>query len=130
MYFMNNSDKRGYERMLIQIPCVIYTDNGEELECVTYDISESGIQLRILNDNLNGYHFEKKQIVKLSFADELGIYSDKESDAYIVSCDIIIVRISSDDKTTILGCVARSSAFADYVFHKKFAAYFKSRIDK
>lgn len=130
MYFMNNSDKRDYERMFIQIPCVIYTDNGMEFECITYDISENGIQLRILNDKLNGYHFERKQIVKLLFTDELGIYSDKDSDAYIVSCDIIIVRISSDDKTVILGCNARSPVFADYVFHKKFAAYFKSRIDK
>ncbi len=112
-------ERREYDRQKVIIPCTIFIENGKEILGEIQDISETGAKIFV--DVSDRDNFLTGMTVQIAFLDTFQL--GRQTDDYIISCDIKIVRINSANNKILLGCKTRSAVYEDYVRHKKFSIY-------
>ena len=120
-------NRRLYERIDINVECVLYLKDGEVMEIngLLRDISENGIGLFLEGPEEVFDVLKEKMNLKFQFQDEFMIF--KEICSHIVNGQAEIVRLQRTEDGMIVGCrLLQPEKVEAYVRERKMASYLDS----
>ena len=118
-------ERREYSRIGLNIDTIVFLENGDEINCIISDISETGICIK-LEGNEKTLPIKEGDILSFQTVDTFILY-DKEVIKYI-NGDFKILRIQNINGVMFLGCIFTyiPQRLLDYIRDRKVALYIQS----
>ncbi len=117
-------DKRNFNRICVDLPSMLFDEQGKEIECRVYNVCQHGICLRTSYDNFDKANINPGTQVKVQFVDSYDYCRVRYSD--ILTQKATVRHITEKNGEIFIGCYLSDPEFESYATRKEVSAYKQS----